>query len=165
MKSESRRQRRIRKQIKQAFPRSWFFKVWGGPFQPAGIPDLVGTVDGIFFAFEVKEPGEHPSQIQLEVIDDIRAAGGVAAVIEEGWEAIALIQEARRHSKKGRHLLGGPSWQRTVYRAKGWEDLDRSRAHRVFAARNRANRRATNKSRNDVGEIYQRTFTTLFNMP
>lgn len=75
----------------------WWFKVWGGPFTPAGIPDLLGCVDGMFFALEVKLPkkSSKPSAIQLEVIRDIvTKGGGVATIVRSKEEAEAVVLEA-----------------------------------------------------------------------
>ena len=127
VKPETRRQRRIRKAIEGAFPLCWWVKIHGNEFMPSGLPDLIGTVDGLFFAFEVKEPDGTLADIQDETIDDIRKAGGIAAVVEEPWEAIALIHEARRLSAEGRHLFGGAGWVRAVLRAKNRKNMDKYR--------------------------------------
>lgn len=101
-KPETRRQQRIQKALKAKYrPHIWLFKVHGGPFQADGIPDIVGVVHGLFFGFEVKEPNGTATALQLETIKDIRAAGGIAAVIIEPEEAIAKIDRALARAARG----------------------------------------------------------------
>lgn len=89
---ESRVQQRIRKQLKKEVG-GWWFKVWGGPFQAAGIPDIIGCVEGTFFAFEVKRPKGKTSPIQISTMEDIiELGGGVTFVITNANEAIAAIK-------------------------------------------------------------------------
>ena len=71
-------------------------KIHGGPFQSAGIPDLVGCVRGLFFALEVKLPGTGKiSPIQKVTIKKIKEKGeGVACVVESPEEAIDVVRSA-----------------------------------------------------------------------
>lgn len=71
--------RRIQKALDIHYP-GFYFKVHGGPFQRAGIPDIVGVHKGRFIAIEVKRPsGKHPySKLQLLNIKKINLAGGIA---------------------------------------------------------------------------------------
>ncbi len=78
----------------------WFFKVHGGAFQAAGIPDVVGCLCGRFIALEVKRPGGRPTRLQEWVLDRIRRAGGVAAVVYSLDEAEAIIKAEGRESRK-----------------------------------------------------------------
>ena len=57
------------------------FKVWGGGFQTAGIPDLLICVNGYFVAVEVKGDRGKPSELQLHNIERIKKAGGVGLVL------------------------------------------------------------------------------------
>jgi hypothetical protein len=105
-KPETRRQRKIRKGLEKEFPDSWWKKIHGGWFQDAGIPDLIGCVCGLFFGFEVKEPDGDLSAIQIENIDDIEDAGGVACEVITLEQAIEIVYETLRKTgrlpKKGR---------------------------------------------------------------
>lgn len=92
-KPESRRQRRIQRELKKQVG-GWWFKVHGGPFQKAGVPDLVGCVEGRFFALEVKEPGEEPTKLQAETMKKIRLAGGTSYPVETPEEAVAIVRAA-----------------------------------------------------------------------
>ena len=57
------------------------FKVWGGGYQQAGIPDLLICVNGYFVAVEVKGDRGKPSELQLYNIGKINEAGGVGLVL------------------------------------------------------------------------------------
>jgi len=57
------------------------FKVWGGGFQQAGIPDLLICVNGYFVAVEVKGDKGKPSELQRYNIGKIKKAGGVAMIL------------------------------------------------------------------------------------
>ena len=97
-KPESRLQRKIRTRLASEFPRSWFIKIHGSPFQPSGTADLLGCVEGLFFALEVKMPGEEPSELQKDSLREIRRAGGIAECVETEEEAVAIVRKAIRLS-------------------------------------------------------------------
>ena len=59
----------------------WYFKVWGGLFQKAGIPDIVGCCNGRFIGLEIKASTGKPSKLQLYVIDKIKSSGGYARTV------------------------------------------------------------------------------------
>lgn len=89
--------------IKTKFPAAWVMKVHGGPMQVAGIPDLLIVVNGRLIGAEVKhqKPGEsvehargRATPIQLNQIEKIRAAGGVAGVVLSPEETLELIGQA-----------------------------------------------------------------------
>ena len=91
---ESRLQRKIRKALESAFPGSFWFKVHGGPFQRAGLPDLLGCVRGTYIGIEVKMPGKEPTKLQLNVMMRIHAAGGQAGYATSVEEALAYVAAA-----------------------------------------------------------------------
>lgn len=104
-KRESRRQLRIQKALRREYGEELFiFKVHGGPFMAAGLPDLIGCVRGLFFAFEVKEPDGTPSALQLEIIADIIKAGGCAGIVVEPEDAIDFIDRAMAAARKSQRL-------------------------------------------------------------
>jgi len=91
---ETRLVKRIKRAIEERLGSGAFvFKVHGGPFQQAGLPDLIGCVNGLFIALEVKHPDQsHPvSKIQQHIIDRITAAGGTAAVVESVEDALYVL--------------------------------------------------------------------------
>lgn len=134
-KPESRLQARIRRALEREFG-GWWFKVWGGPFQTAGVPDLVGTVEGLFFALEVKLPKRgRVSDIQRITIDRIKSHGGaVASVVEDEEQALDIVRQALRKvgrlSAARRRLRLAKENRRTVLRAGNGENVDRTRRPR-----------------------------------
>lgn len=93
---ESRLQRHIRHQLEMHYgPRIFVFKVWGSEHMMAGLPDLIGGVDGQFFGLEVKRPETKGkvSPRQEYVIGKIRAAGGIAGIVTTLAEALELLPE------------------------------------------------------------------------
>ena len=56
-------------------------KIWGGGFQSAGIPDIIGCYKGYFIGIEAKVGNNKPSEIQKAKIKMINNAGGFATVV------------------------------------------------------------------------------------
>lgn len=113
---------RLQKRIQQALRKQvggWWFKVWGGPFTPAGIPDLIGCVDGMFFAFEIKVPKAvtRVSAIQLETIKDIQKAGGTSYVIISEEEAVNAVIATLARAASRLHVCHRTKRHRDVLRA------------------------------------------------
>ena len=81
-KPESRLQKKILKAVKDNFPGCFLFKTHGGPYQKAGIPDLVGSINGVFVGIEVKNPEdlEKVTKLQEITIGEINKSGGIAFV-------------------------------------------------------------------------------------
>lgn len=91
----------ITRALRHAYPSIWVVKVHGGPYQAAGIPDLLCCIDGRLVALEAKhkKAGESEAHArgrttprQRRVLDDIRAAGGAAAVVLTVEEALLVIE-------------------------------------------------------------------------
>ena len=59
----------------------WFFKVWGGGFQRAGIPDILCCVQGQFIALELKASTGIPSALQEKNIKMINQAKGIGLIL------------------------------------------------------------------------------------
>lgn len=96
-KPESKLQLSIRRRLEATYG-GWWRKIWGGPFQVGGLPDLFGLVDGFFFAFEVKLPGrEHKtSPLQEKEIAAIQANGGYSGVVSSFEDASNIIDAVFR---------------------------------------------------------------------
>jgi len=62
-------------------PNTWVFKVHGGPYQAAGVPDVLVLRHGVLFGIELKRPGEVPTPLQQHQLDAIERAGGRTAII------------------------------------------------------------------------------------
>lgn len=92
---EAKLQRRIRKAIRLEYGRgAKFFKIHGNEYQEIGTPDLLGCVQGLFFGFEVKVPGEKLDPIQRVRLLEIRAAGGVGEMVTSERSALRFIARA-----------------------------------------------------------------------
>lgn len=61
----------------------WHFSPQSGIYGVSGIPDLVGCYKGKFFAIECKAGKNTTTALQDKAIEQIRAAGGVAIVVNE----------------------------------------------------------------------------------
>lgn len=74
----------------------FIFKVWGSEHMMAGLPDLIGCIQGLFFALEVKHPETRGavSARQEFVHSQIRRAGGICVVVTSPAEAIEAIDDA-----------------------------------------------------------------------
>ena len=64
--------------IRTEFPAAWFKKI-SDRFQ-SGIPDILGCLNGYFFAIELKVPGGRIAPLQEHELEKIRKAGGSAIV-------------------------------------------------------------------------------------
>jgi len=91
---ESRLVQRIVNTLESKFPGCYVRKIHGNPFQHAGIPDLVGCLDGLFFGFEVKTDTGKTTKIQELEGESIRTAGGLHAVIRSPEEAVKVLKDS-----------------------------------------------------------------------
>ena len=89
-------------------------KIWGGPFQEAGISDILGCVDGAFFAFEVKQKFSRPTELQKLYLEEIREAGGCGEVVRSYQEASRYVQE-HLDSRSGKRVTRLRSTDRSTY--------------------------------------------------
>lgn len=86
---------KLQKQI-QAYLKSigaYRFKVHGEIFMRAGIPDIICCYKGRFVGIEAKEPGNHPSELQLAHGRQIVKAGGLFLVAYSLQEVIDFINK------------------------------------------------------------------------
>lgn len=97
---ESKLQRLIRASLESEWPTSWWTKFHGGPFTPAGVPDLIGCVEGCMCALEVKQPGEEASPVQRRRIAHLRRAGAISGVVVSVDEAIAMVRAGLTKKKR-----------------------------------------------------------------
>ena len=70
---------------------AYITKIHGEAMQERGLPDIIGCLDGHYFAFEVKRLNLRPSPLQQHHLDAIDKAGGLSAVVtsvEEVEEAL-----------------------------------------------------------------------------
>jgi hypothetical protein len=122
-KPETRLQRRIVKALKKAVG-GWWAKMYVGPCQQAGIPDLLGCVQGLFFALEVKVPGEEPSEIQIKTMRDIRTDGGaIARTVTSPEQAVRVVLKALERAEKSLPVRAAPQRDKPVLRPRNRQNL------------------------------------------
>lgn len=90
VKPESLLVNRIIKRLNEERPGFWM-KIHGGPFQKAGLPDIIGCYGGQFVGLEVKQPGGVATPLQAQRLHKIHDAGGVAWVVHSPDEALSLV--------------------------------------------------------------------------
>lgn len=74
--------------------RAIFKKDEAGIYQKSGWPDIMAVIDGRYVGFEVKRPYiGAPSPLQLDTINQIRQAGGIAEVVSFAFEADKILEE------------------------------------------------------------------------
>ncbi|MCA1807116.1 MAG: hypothetical protein LC687_04615 [Actinobacteria bacterium] len=60
----------------------WDYMPPGGMFGKAGTPDYIGLWSGVFFGIEFKaDETKKPTKLQYKALNQIKRAGGVAAVL------------------------------------------------------------------------------------
>jgi hypothetical protein len=65
----------------------WFFKVWGGGYQKAGIPDLLMCVNGFFISVELKAQKGTASELQKLNTERVNASNGIGIILyPDGFE-------------------------------------------------------------------------------
>lgn len=81
----------------------WTMKIHGGPHQKAGVPDLLLQKCGGSVWFEVKQPGNHPTAIQIARMNDIENVGGCPCFVVTNKEEAReyLLQVEKRHCGRG----------------------------------------------------------------
>jgi Holliday junction resolvase len=75
---------------------AYYFKHFGCKFSKAGVPDIVGCLNGRFVGIEVKREDGKVSEIQKINLEQIRKAGGIALVVRpSGFEEFKekLVEE------------------------------------------------------------------------
>lgn len=92
--AESRLQQRIVKKLRSTYPGSWWVKTSGN--NRVGTPDLLGCVEGLFIALEVKVEGRENTvtKVQAENLTRIRRSGGHSAVVTDARQAVQVVAEA-----------------------------------------------------------------------
>lgn len=88
---ESKLQKRIQNYLTSIG--AYEFKVHGEIFMRAGIPDIICCYKGRFIGIEAKEPGNHPSELQLAHGRKIVKAGGLFIVAYNLQDVMDLIEK------------------------------------------------------------------------
>ena len=77
------------KRILESIGAYYFIPATGG-YGRSGVPDIVGCLNGVFFAIECKANGGRPTALQLREIERINVAGGFAIVVDE--DNVSLLE-------------------------------------------------------------------------
>lgn len=83
---------KIRKYL-ATVPACFFWKEHGGMYGTAGIPDVIVCYKGRFIALEAKVGSNKPTKLQAATIEQIKAAGGKAAVVYNVEDVKTVIEE------------------------------------------------------------------------
>ena len=90
---ESQQIQSIRKYL-ATLPECFFWKEHGGQYGTAGIPDIIVCYKGRFYGLEAKVGKNQPTRLQAATIEQIRHAGGVAAVVRSVDEVKEIMNNA-----------------------------------------------------------------------
>ena len=74
-------------------PDTFAWKEHGGQYGTAGIPDIIVCHRGHFIALEAKVGKNQPTKLQTVTIEQIRKAGGTAAVVRSVEDVKTIISE------------------------------------------------------------------------
>lgn len=78
--------KRIQKKLKEL--NWWVTKLHGGPYQRAGLPDLLCVSgDGRVMFIEVKRPGKRPTPRQAQTMHELKLRG-VTVILATSWEDV-----------------------------------------------------------------------------
>ena len=95
MVKESVVQKRLMDAIEEEFPGVYLRKIHQSRYSHAGIPDLLGCIDGFFFAIEVKKTDGSTTKLQDRELKLIYEAGGLALICSGTDEIRMIINELR----------------------------------------------------------------------
>lgn len=77
--SEAEFKRKLMKELR-SLPRTWAERIEQQAI--SGTPDIMGHMGGLFFSLEAKANGKRPTPLQALKLEEIRATGGFASVIQ-----------------------------------------------------------------------------------
>lgn len=89
--------------LKEKYP-GFYFKTHGGPYQKAGLPDIMGVHRGRFIGVEIKCPGKEGelTDLQAKILDSISRAGGIAFMATSPQQVDQLLKEEISNVKRKR---------------------------------------------------------------
>lgn len=93
---ETRLRKRIVKALQEKYPSGLFLKIHGNRFQNIGVPDLLCCVEGCFIALEIKTDRGKTSLAQTVMLNRIKKAKGVSAVIRSIDEALEVVKSVMK---------------------------------------------------------------------
>ena len=96
------REKQVRRRVRDRLERTFGTRVWLYPttntgYGKAGAPDLLGCLEGFFFAVECKRDRSHrPTALQAHVMEQIEEAKGKAFVVCDEESMDELTYELAR---------------------------------------------------------------------
>lgn len=93
-KPETKIVKAIMRTLNTSFP-GFYFKTHGGPYQRAGLPDILGVHRGRFIGIEVKCPGKEDTltKLQESTLEIIRLHGGVGFMATSPEDTKILLRK------------------------------------------------------------------------
>lgn len=95
--------RKLKIELRRAFPRSKWWKNHGTEYSERGLSDLVGVVSGRLIAIEVKINAGWFSELQVNFLNEVNKAGGVGIGILHKDNDVYLIPTSAMGTKGNRH--------------------------------------------------------------
>ncbi|RKY42302.1 MAG: VRR-NUC domain-containing protein [Candidatus Makaraimicrobium thalassicum] len=92
---ESEVQTLLLRRLRDEFPGIYVRKIHQTQFSHNGIPDLVGCLNGMFFAIEVKKRGGKLSALQQRELDFILESDGIGLICWEEGDITRVIDDLR----------------------------------------------------------------------
>jgi hypothetical protein len=75
-------------------------KYHGSAITKAGIPDILGGCEGLFFAFEVKTSKGKTTKIQDYTLKELNESGaGIARVVDNSKDAVEIVRDRLHESR------------------------------------------------------------------
>ena len=106
--NETQFKQRVIDTIRTEYPDAWFKKI-SDRFQ-SGIPDIIGCLNGRFFAIELKVPGGRVDRLQTYELERIRKAGGRAIVAYSLDQVRGFLKDLDKDSSGISSACGHQSW-------------------------------------------------------
>lgn len=79
----------------KSVPHCFCFKEHGGMYGTAGIPDIICCINGLFVAFEVKQPSGKLTKLQEITMKRIRRAKGKAYKVTSVKDVISILDDLK----------------------------------------------------------------------
>lgn len=93
-RSESAIVKAFMKKAKKAFPDAFFFKIHGGAYQKAGIPDVMVILSGIPIFIEFKKPGSDTTPLQVKTMIALENSGAYVGIAMSEDDGVGILKDA-----------------------------------------------------------------------
>jgi hypothetical protein len=103
---ETRLRKKIVKALQEKYPRAYIRKIHGNAFQNIGIADLLCSIEGYFFALEIKIPGKKATEAQMLEGRRVINSKGVFGVVTSIDETLNLVERGLAWHLRRKNLRG-----------------------------------------------------------